>query len=157
MIIIIALIVLIFLFIVFMIINNSKKTKFDLKVLEEKMIKEYKEYDIRTFDQYDISMYFGFDYNDIPSSLFLSDFVEDPEEPKPFAPKILIIIINTQKVDDYYDNLLGFVDLNKNNLEDKKMAKLYEKAIIKKGKNYVYLVLGDNPKDIEKKLLELKE
>ena len=38
---------------------------------------------------------------------------------------------------------------------DKKLAKKYEKAILKKGKNYVYLLLGDNPKDMEKKLLEL--
>ena len=138
-------------------INNNRKSKFDLDKIEKEMLKEYKELDIRTFDQYDISMYFGFDFNEIPSSLFLSDFAENPEEPKPFSPKILIIIINTKDVDKYYDSLLGFIDLNKNNNEDKKIAKLFNKAILKKGKNYVYLVLGDNPKEMEKKLLELQE
>ena len=60
-------------------------------------------------------------------------------------------------MDNYYDSLLGFIDLNKDNSEDKKIAKLFNKAILKKGKNYVYLVLGDNPKEMEKKLLELQE
>lgn len=138
-------------------INNNRKSKFDLDKIEKEMLKEYKELDIRTFDQYDISMYFGFDFNEIPSSLFLSDFAEDPEEPKPFSPKILIIIINTKDVDKYYDSLLGFIDLNENNNEDKKIAKLFNKAILKKGENYVYLVLGDNSKEIEKKLLESQE
>ncbi len=138
-------------------INNNRKSKFDLDKIEKEMLKEYKELDIRTFDQYDISMYFGFDFNEIPSSLFLSDFVEDSEEPKPFSPKILIIIINTKDVDKYYDSLLGFIDLNENNNEDKKIAKLFNKAILKKGENYVYLVLGDNSKEIEKKLLESQE
>lgn len=138
-------------------INNNRKSKFDLDKIEKEMLKEYKELDIRTFDQYDISMYFGFDFNEIPSSLFLSDFAENPEEPKPFSPKILIIIINTKDVDKYYDSLLGFIDLNKNNNEDKKIAKLFNKAILKKGENYVYLVLGDNSKEIEKKLLESQE
>lgn len=138
-------------------INNNRKSKFDLVKIEKEMLKEYKELDIRTFDQYDISMYFGFDFNEIPSSLFLSDFVEDSEEPKPFSPKILIIIINTKDVDKYYDSLLGFIDLNENNNEDKKIAKLFNKAILKKGENYVYLVLGDNSKEIEKKLLESQE
>lgn len=135
--------------------KNSNKTKFDLDLVQKEFMKEFKEYDVREFDQYDISMYFGLDFNEIPSSLFISDFSEDPDEPKPFAPKVLIIVINTQDAEDYYDSLLGFVDLNKNNLEDKKLAKKYEKAILKKGKNYVYLLLGDNPKDMEKKLLEL--
>lgn len=138
-------------------INNNRKSKFDLDKIEKEMLKEYKELDIRTFDQYDISMYFGLDFNEIPSSLFLSDFAENPEEPKPFSPKILIVIINTKDVDKYYDSLLGFIDLNKNNNEDKKIAKLFNKAILKKGENYVYLVLGDNSKEIEKKLLELQE
>lgn len=138
-------------------INNNRKSKFDLDKIEKEMLKEYKELDIRTFDQYDISMYFGFDFNEIPSSLFLSDFAENPEEPKPFSPKVLIIIINTKDVDKYYDSLLGFIDLNKNNNEDKKIAKLFNKAILKKGENYVYLVLGDNSKEIEKKLLESLE
>lgn len=158
-IILIASIAFLLVFIVGMIIliNNNRKVKFDLDKIEKEMLKEYKELDIRTFDQYDISMYFGLDFNEIPSSLFLSDFVENAEEPKPFSPKILIIIINTKEVDNYYDSLLGFIDLNKDNSEDKKIAKLFNKAILKKGKNYVYLVLGDNPKEMEKKLLELQE
>ena len=131
-------------------IFNSKK--FDLNKAKDYFTDNYS--DIRTYDQYDISNYFGIPFDEDDNYLFMGDFVDDPDAPKPFDPNELIVVINADNSSEYYELLKGFIDTNLMNQDDSKKIKLFDKAILKKGKKYTYLILGSKVKDKEKNLLK---
>ncbi len=137
--------------IVLIIPKYSTLVNFD--VIEKSFQKNYS--DLRILDEYDISMYFGIDKNDLQEQLFMTDFISTDENPGIFEPKTLIIIIRDKEIDYYYDILNGYLDSNKNDLD--KDISLYEKAILKKENNYVYLFLGDNNNKMEEELKEIIE
>lgn len=134
----------------FSVFMNNKS--YNIENIKTELINNYS--DLRELDVYDVSMYFGIDLNDIPSSLFLTDFVEDSENHNPFLPKQLIIVINSNKIDEYYNILQGYLEINKSSLEDIKDIKRFDSTIIKRDKNRLYLILGNNKKDIEKIIME---
>ena len=137
--------------------SRNSKYKFDVIEVEKEIRENYKQLDLRTLDNFDVNLYFGLELDDNSSSLFLTDFTEDADNPTPFAPKHVIVLINTKEVDKYYESLDEFVSYHKMSTEDKKEIKLYDKAILEKGNNYIYLILGSERKDIEKTILKLKE
>ena len=48
--------------------------------------------------------------------------------------------------------MIGYIESNKMNLDNEKTLKLFDSAILKKGLNYVYLVISEDPKLVEKEL-----
>ena len=50
-------------------INNRP---YNIDSIKDKIINNYSEFGLRELDLYDVSMYFGIDLNDIPSSVFLT-------------------------------------------------------------------------------------
>ncbi|MBR3209966.1 MAG: hypothetical protein IKF82_06870 [Bacilli bacterium] len=128
-------------------INNRP---YNIDSIKDKIINNYSEFGLRELDLYDVSMYFGIDLNDIPSSVFLTDFVESDENIGPFLPKHLVIVINSNKIDEYYNILKGYLDVNKSSFEDIKIINRFENAILKRNGNKLYLILGSNKKEIER-------
>lgn len=131
-------------------IFNSKK--FDIKETTKYLTNNYS--DIRVYDQYDISNYFGIPFTEEDEYLFMGDFSDNPDNPKPFEPNELIIAINAENSNEYYEVLKGFIDTNLANVGEEKKIKLFDKAILKKGKKYTYLILGSKTKEKEKALLK---
>ncbi len=72
----------------------------------------------------------------IPNSIFLGN-INTEEMNK--ENMMLVVVINNDNV-DYYDSLYSYIESNKINLDDKKTLKLFL-TIIKKGLNYVYLII----------------
>ena len=131
------------------IFNNKLVKEYDIEKSKNLILEKYPELNLRELDYIDVSMYFGIDLNEIPSSLFLTDFYES-EENTVFNPNNLIIIINSKNIDNYYNTFRGYLDINKDNLENTEDIKKFENAILKKKKNKLYLVLGNKQEEIEK-------
>ena len=83
--------------------NKNNKDRFNVSEVEKEITQKYKDLNLYALDKYDISLYLGLEYEEIPSSLFLTDFEQDEEDPKPFSPKSLVVVINTNDEDKYYD------------------------------------------------------
>ena len=125
---------------------------FNVEKVEKDFTDSYSYY--RVFDEYDLTNYFGIIAQEIDSYVVLGDYYDDPEEPKPFTPNELIVVINDKDPIDYYEIMRGFLDSYMLNEEDAKKMKLYENAILKKGNRYTYLIFGTKVKEKEKKLLQ---
>lgn len=135
---------------VFMFKDRKKDMKnFDFIKIEEQMKRSYGEEGLNTLDFMDVASLFGIDTNEIPDSVFLGN-INAEEMTK--ENMMLIVAINTKKVDFYYDSLYSYIESNKMNLENEKTLKLFDSAILKKGLNYVYLIMSEDPKLVEKEL-----
>ena len=53
----------------------------------------------------------------------------------------------------YYDAFESYIDSTINFEENENILKLFNKAILKKGDNYTYLIISSNPKEVEKDIL----
>ena len=73
--------------------------------------------------------------------------LEDNEENK--FKETIIIIINTENYQYYYDSLESQIDSITRYSENKEEVELYSNSILKADKNYVYLIVGKNAKEIE--------
>lgn len=140
-----------------LVLFNKSRVRFNIEESEKKLLSDYRYLDLYTLDEFDISLYFGLELKEIPSSLFLTDFELNKEEPAAFNPKVLVVIINSNTPSEYYDFFKDYSNMNINNSEDKKVVKFYKNAILKKGKNYMYFIAGKDKKDIEKTILNLKK
>lgn len=135
---------------IFMFKDRKKDMKnFDFIKIEEQMKKSYEEEGLNTLDFIDITSLFGIDSSEIPNSVFLGNInaIELTKE-----NMMLIVAINTKEVDFYYDSLYSYIESNKMNLDNEKTLKLFNQAILKKGLNYVYLIISEDPKLVEKEL-----
>lgn len=132
--------------------NNDKS--YDLEQIKEDFLVEYDNLNLEEMDKFDINYYFGIDVEAISDYLFLGDNYYLSQEKELQQPKNLIGIIKTNQEQDYYYILESYIESSKNNTSEKELLDLYDKAIIKKSKNYVYIILSDDPKQIEDKLLK---
>ena len=149
--IIIAIILLLFGLLLSFILFKFQRKEFNVEKIKDVFLEDYSYY--YQYDQYDISNYFGMIMDEDTSYVFLGDFDEDVNNPRPFSPQELIIAINGKEADNYYEVLQGYIDSNRINVEDSKLIKMFDKAILKKGNNYAYLILGTKLKEKEEKLL----
>jgi len=129
--------------------NNNIK-KYDFEKIENQLLRFYsEEKGLRKLDFMDISSLFGIDEQEIPDSLFLGNITTEENVKEDM---MLIILINTSEVDYYYDSLYSYIDSYKLYLEDENIIKLFDEAILKKGSNYVYLIIGEDPSLILKEI-----
>lgn len=134
----------------FMFKDRKKDMKnFDFIKIEEIMTRSYEEEGLKKLDFIDITSLFGIDNNDIPNSIFLGNINAEESNKENM---MLLIAINTNKVEYYYDCLYSYIESNKMNIENKEILKLYDSSILKKGLNYVYLIISEDPKLLEKEL-----
>lgn len=135
---------------VFIIISVNKDTskKFDVGRLESIIMGEYEDLNLKEMDQIDLLNTFGIVEDEIPDSALIMS-MNDVEEGTATVNDNYIIIINTEEYQYYYDMLNSHIDSVTRNSQDEKIVELYEKAIVKCGKNYVYLIVSPYAKEIE--------
>ena len=64
----------------------------------------------------------------------------------------MIVVINDENSKYYYDLLKSHIDSYLMYSEDEILNKLYSNAILVSGKNYVYLIVSNDAKTIEKEI-----
>lgn len=134
---------------IYFLFNRKKDYNIDLAKAEKLILKEYSDLNLRSYDDFEIYHYFGFEEED-SSFLILSNYEE--KENEVFNPDDLVIIINSDNPNDYYDELNGFINSNINYFDDIDNIKKYESAIIKVGEKYIYLILGSQANNIKNTL-----
>jgi len=131
-------------------IFNKKNKSVDMDKLEAEILDVYD--DINVYDQYDISLYFGIDYDFLSSTsdsyFFIGDYTPDDENTQ-FDANELVIVINSSEYEYFYEILKGFLDSNINNRDSSSNLSLYTDAILEKDSGYVYLILGSKNDQIE--------
>lgn len=128
-------------------LNTDISKTYNTEKLHSILIGEYDDLNLREMDQIDLLNRFGIIKDDIPESLALMSHLEDNEENK--FKETIIIIINTENYQYYYDSLESQIDSITRYSENKEEVELYSNSILKADKNYVYLIVGKNAKEIE--------
>ena len=154
---ILTIVLLIIILLTSLILFHRNRVKFDPVEIEKELLNDYRYLDLYALDEFDVSLYFGLDLRDIPSSLFLTDFEIEEGKEEAFNPKSVVVIINSSESDKYYDFFRDYINMNVNNSEDKKRIDFYKNSILEKGNNYMYFIAGKDKKNIEKTILDLKK
>ena len=133
------------------IISNFKQPKtYDVDNLKSALINEFEELNLFEMDNFDVLEAFGFGSEEVPDGLYLKSLVMDEKGQDVTEDKNYIIILNTEKFQYYNDIFQSHIESNIMYTEDKKIFKLYNNAILKCEENYVYLIVSNKAKDIEK-------
>ena len=127
---------------------NTKS--YDIEKLEDKLVLEYKSLNLTEMDKFDVLELFGFDKNDVDDGLFLKSLEMDSKGNDITKEVNYVVVINTKEHQDYYEIFESHVDSYLNYTDDKDEYNIYEKAIIRHDRNYVYLIISNMAKDIEK-------
>ncbi|MBR4178897.1 MAG: hypothetical protein IKR57_06090 [Bacilli bacterium] len=130
-------------------IKPNKEKSFDIEELRKQSLSYYEDYELRILDFMDMTALFGIDKDNDENSMFLAN-ISNEEIKK--EDMFILIVMNTND-SDYYDIFQSYVDSEKNYEDNEKILELFNNSILKKGKNYTYFILGDNPKEIEKDIL----
>lgn len=136
---------------VFILISINKDTSktYDVEKLHNILIGEYEDINLKEMDQIDLLNAFGLNIDEIPNSTLLMSLNSNTEEPYTSKDNY-IIIINTENYQYYYDALYSQIDSITRYSEDEETIKLYSKAIIKCGENYVYMIVSEYAEEIER-------
>lgn len=136
--------------IVVILLNKFKIKTYDINDLRNKLVDGYEELYLTDMDHVDILSLYGFEKSEVEDALYLKSLKLDEEGNDITEELNYIIIMNTEDYQYYYEIFESHIDSTKRYTEDKKLLKLYDKnAILKKDKNYVYLIISKKSKDIE--------
>lgn len=136
--------------IVVILFNKFKIKTYDVNKLKESLINGYEELYLSEMDHVDVLSLYGFEKNEVEDALYLKSLKLDDEGNDITENVNYIIIMNTDNYQYYYEIFESHIDSTKMYTEDKKLLKLYDKnAILKKDKNYVYLIISKKSKEIE--------
>ena len=92
---------------------------------------------------------FGTDFDELSDAVFMSNIkLED----KFTEDTMMIVVINTDNSKYYYDLLKSHIDSYMMYSEDEILLELYSNSILVKEKNYVYFIVGNEAKAIEKEI-----
>ncbi len=136
---------------VFILISINKDTSktYDVERLQSIIMGEYEDINLKEMDQIDLLNSFGINLDEIPNSALLMTPNDEPEVAYSSKDNY-VIIINTEEHQHYYDMLYSQIDSITRYSEDEKTVELYKNAIIKHDNNYVYMIVGQHAKEIEK-------
>ena len=143
---------------IILVINSNKKI-FDLPSVSSKFISYYADIDLEELENENIDYYFSIPSSEITNGLLLSNFnpneyIEDSE----ITPCLLLVLsdLSKEQIDDYYDSLNAFIiSYTNSDSQKEELVSLYKNSILRKGKNYIYFIMGDNASIMEKELLYL--
>ncbi len=142
--------------ILIIIFKNDKK--FDLNKVKEQFISYYADEGLQELEKDNLDYYFQIPSSEIDNSLLLSNFNPYNMDEEKTSHKLLLLLtdLSIEKVDEYYDSLDGIIYVYTNNDSlDESISSLYENAILKRGKSYVYLIIGEENNIMEEELLNL--
>ena len=130
--------------------NKFKIKTYDVNNLKDSLINGYEDLYLYEMDHIDVLSSFGFEKSEVEDALYLKSLKLDDEGNDVTEEFNYIIIMNTEDYQYYYEIFESHVDSTIMYTEDKKLLKLYNKnVILKKDKNYVYLIISKKSKDIE--------
>ena len=130
--------------------NKFKIKTYDVNELKDALIDEYSDLYLTEMDHVDVLSMFGFEKNEVEDALYLKSLKLDDEGNDITENINYIIIMNTDKYQYYYEIFESHIDSTIMYTEDKKLLKLYDKnVILKKDKNYVYLIISKKSKEID--------
>lgn len=130
--------------------NKFKIKTYDVNELKDALIDEYSDLYLTEMDHVDVLSMFGFEKNEVEDALYLKSLKLDDDGNDITENINYIIIMNTDKYQYYYEIFESHIDSTIMYTEDKKLLKLYDKnVILKKDKNYVYLIISKKSKEID--------
>lgn len=130
--------------------NKFKIKTYDVNELKDALIDEYSDLYLNEMDHVDVLSMFGFEKNEVEDALYLKSLKLDDDGNDITENINYIIIMNTDKYQYYYEIFESHIDSTIMYTEDKKLLKLYDKnVILKKDKNYVYLIISKKSKEID--------
>ena len=119
------------------------RKKVDTDNLGKVLLKEFPELNLRVLEREEIMDYFGVTIDDDYEALFITDYQKE-DNPKPFNPNVLIVIVNDSNYEEIQNSIKSYIDSEINNIDDYERIKLFQEATIKTKRNYYYLVIGDD-------------
>ena len=136
--------------IVVILLNKFKIKTYDINDLRNKLVDGYEELYLTDMDHVDILNLYGFEKSEVEDALYLKSLKLDDDGNDITENINYIIIMNTDKYQYYYEIFESHIDSTIMYTEDKKLLKLYDKnVILKKDKNYVYLIISKKSKEID--------
>ncbi len=132
--------------------------KFDLNKVKEQFISYYVDEELQELEKDNLDYYFQIPSSEIDNGLLLSNFNPYNMDEEKTSHKLLLLLtdLSIEKVDEYYDSLDGIIYVYTNNDSlDESVTSLYKNAILKRGKSYVYLIIGEENNIMEQELLNL--
>lgn len=131
------------------ILRTSKNKRFDIEELRKQSLSYYEEYEPRLLDFMDMTALFGIDVDNNDDNLLIANISSDEFEKENM---FILIVMNTNDK-SYYDVFQSYVDSMKNHIDKEEILELFNNSILKRGNNYIYFILGNNPNEVEKEIL----
>ena len=145
---------------IILIVRNDNKT-FDLASVSSQFTGYYSDINLEELEKENIDYYFSIPTSEIENALLLSNFnpneysVNDEEE---ITPCLLLLLsdLSKEELNEYYDSLNAFIiSYTNSDSQNKELVSLYKNAILRRGYNYIYLIMGENNKILESELMRL--
>ena len=148
-IIIISIIVCVIVGLILVYIFSFSSNRYDIDSIKKQCLSFYDDKNLRVMDFIDMTALFGTDFDDTSDAVFLSNInIEQAYT----DDTMMIVVINDENSKYYYDLLKSHIDSYLMYSEDEILNKLYSNAILVSGKDYVYLIVSNDAKTIEKEI-----
>ena len=133
---------------VLMIVFSKGGKTYDIPAIENFFTRGYQEEGLRVMDFIDVQTMFGMSVADLEEYTFMTNIVDQDEN---LFDDMLVVLIKSED-DNIFDILSSHIEAKKMNTSVKEEIEFYDTVIIKRNKEYVYLLLGSDTKLLEKEL-----
>ena len=143
---------------VFIGISSSSIKEYDLNNIALKFDTYYKDENLVRVEDEDVVNYFGIPSDYISSSILVTNFNpnEDQDDYKNANLILFVTKLNKDDRDSIYESLEGYVkSYSMKYVPNADLEEMMANAIVKKGEDYIYLILGSRNKEMEDDLLSL--
>lgn len=131
------------------VVSNISWKQYDIGAIQEQNLRYYSDNGLRIMDFIDMTSMFGIPLDETNEATFLSNI--NPLD-EPTLDSMIVVVINTETPEYYYDIFRSYLDSYIINLEDSDVVQMYRDAVLKSGDNYVYFILGRESKIIESEI-----
>lgn len=134
---------------IFIFTNKEKDKKYYVDDIQKEFISVYQDDNLRILDFVDVISFFGINTGEIEEYTFMGNITTEDEINKDM---IFVVVINSDNATYYYDALYSYVESHLLHIEDIELLELFNNAIIKKGTDYTYMILGKEAKTMEEEI-----
>lgn len=143
--------IILLLLLIFLLRGLNKSLTYDLNSLNRILTNEYVDLHFFEMDRMDVLELFGYEKEEAgEDALYLKSLEMDIDGNDITESINQVVIINTENYQYYYDIFDSYLESYRMNAENKEAYDLYNNAILKCDKNYVYLIVGEKASEIEK-------
>lgn len=132
------------------VIFSTSWKKYEISSIQNDMFRFYSDRGLRTMDFVDMTGLFGINLDNLDEdSMYLTNYNIEDDINSEF---MLIVVINTDDPTYYYDIFNSHLDSYMMYSEDEELIKLYEKAVLVEGDNFIYFIIDKDASMIEKEI-----